>query len=47
MAFITQRDADFGMARVFEAYREDPATDFRVFRDYDEAIRWLRAAGPV
>lgn len=46
VAFVTERDVDFGMARMFEVYREDSRTDFRVFRDYDEAIRWARSLAP-
>lgn len=45
-AFVTQRDVDFGMARVFEVYRQDPRTVFRVFRDYEEAICWARSLEP-
>lgn len=40
VAFVTARDVDFGMARMFGVYRDDPATSFRVFRDFDEAIEW-------
>ena len=40
VAFVTRRDVDFGMARMFEVFREDPRTEFRVFRDYDHALRW-------
>jgi hypothetical protein len=46
VAFITHSDFDFGMARVFEAYREDPRTEFQVFRDYEEAIGWARLLKP-
>jgi hypothetical protein len=42
VAFVTGRDVDFGMARVFEAFRDDARTDFAVFRDYDEALDWAR-----
>jgi hypothetical protein len=42
VAFVTERDADFGIARMFEVFREDPRTNFRVFRDYDQALRWAR-----
>ncbi len=42
VAFVTGRDVDFGVARIFEAFRDDPRTDFGVFRDYDEAFRWAR-----
>ena len=42
VAFVTRRDVDFGLARMFEVFREDPHTEFRVFRDYDEAVGWAR-----
>jgi hypothetical protein len=41
VAFVTARDAEFGMARMFEVYRKAPGTDFRVFRSYEDAISWL------
>lgn len=43
MAFVTQRDLDFGLSRMFGAFREDPRTEFIVYRDYDEAISWARS----
>jgi len=46
VAWVTLRDLDFGLARMFEVFREDPRTDFRVFRDYDEAISWARLPRP-
>ncbi|UCD80131.1 MAG: hypothetical protein JSW26_01470 [Desulfobacterales bacterium] len=46
IAFVTQRDVDFGMARVFEVFRQDSRTEFRVFRDYEKAIRWARSLEP-
>jgi hypothetical protein len=46
VAFVTARDVDFGMTRMFEVFREDPATEFRVFRDYHEAVAWARAPEP-
>jgi len=42
IAFVTPRDLDFGLARMFGSYREDSRTEFRVFRDYDEALGWAR-----
>ncbi len=45
IAFVTGRDVDYGLARIFEVFRDDPRTDFRVFRDYEEALRWGRAEG--
>ena len=46
IAFVTGRDVDFGMARIFEVRRQDKRTDFRVFRDYEEAINWARLVEP-
>ena len=46
VAFVTARNVDFGMARMFEALREQPPTEVHVFRDYDEAVAWARASGP-
>ncbi len=43
VAFVTGRDVDFGLARMFEAFRSDPRTAFRVFRNFDKALRWASA----
>ncbi len=43
-AIVVARDVDYGMARIFGAYRERSATDVQVFRDFDAAVRWARAA---
>jgi hypothetical protein len=40
LAVVATRDLEFGLARMFETWREDRSTDVRVFRDYDEAVRW-------
>jgi len=40
VALVTGTDVDFGMARMFEAFREDFFTEVRVFGDYDEAVAW-------
>ncbi len=42
MAFVAARDAEFGLARMFEVYRAAPGTRFRVFRDLPDAIEWAR-----
>lgn len=44
VAFVARRDVDFGQARIFEVFRKGPPDSFRVFRDYDEALSWARAA---
>lgn len=46
VAFVTGRDVDFGLSRMFEVHREHPATLVRVFRNYDEALRWATAHRP-
>jgi hypothetical protein len=46
VAFITKHDFEFGMARMFDAYRGDPHTEFQVFRDYDEAVCWAKSLEP-
>lgn len=42
-AFLFSRDVDFGMGRVVENYTEasEFETNYRSFRDRDEAERWL------
>jgi len=43
VALVTAREVDFGMARMLEAYRENPATEVQVFRDYEAASSWVKA----
>jgi hypothetical protein len=45
VALVVSRDADFGVARMFEA-QLDPAShgDLQVFRDIDEATTWVCGA---
>jgi hypothetical protein len=40
MAFVAQSDLEYGLSRIFEAYRKDQRTDFRVFRDFEQAVIW-------
>jgi len=47
VAFVTARDVDFGLVRMFEVFREHPATEVRVFRDYGDAVFWVRGVGPT
>ncbi len=43
-AFVTSRDVDFGMARMYEQMLAIRSTSVvKVFRDLDEARRWLLA----
>lgn len=46
VAFVVHREVDFGMARMFEVFREDPRTASRVFRARDEAVRWAGSPDP-
>jgi len=43
MAFVAPHDVDFGLARMFEVFRDDPRTAFHVFRDLEEALLWARS----
>jgi hypothetical protein len=40
-AIVVPTDLGFGMARMFELLREGKSGEVRVFRDLDEAKRWL------
>lgn len=42
IAFVTDHDADFGMIRMFEVFRDHPATKVRVFRDLEPALAWAQ-----
>ena len=45
VAFVTGRDVDFGLARMFEVLREHRSTGIMVFRDHGEAVQWARELG--
>jgi hypothetical protein len=40
-ALVADRDATFGMARMYELMRGDAVSDVQVFREVDEAKKWL------
>lgn len=40
-AFVCSRDLEFGLLRMFQAFADRLPTEFRVFRDYEEATAWL------
>jgi hypothetical protein len=40
-AIVVPTDLSFGMARVYEALREAHGGAIRVFREYEEAVRWV------
>ena len=44
-AVVVQSDLGFGMARMYEVLREERCAP-RVFRDYDEAERWVKTGDP-
>jgi len=46
MAFVAQSDLEYGLSRMFEVYRQDHQTKFRVFRDLEEALNWARIFEP-
>ena len=41
VAFVAPRDADFGMVRMYQAFRELGEERMAVFRTLDEACDWL------
>ena len=41
VAFVAPRDADFGMVRMFQAFRELGDDRMAVFRTLDDACDWL------
>jgi len=43
VAFVTGRDVDFDLVRMFQVIRQHPSTQVEVFRDYEEAISWARS----
>jgi hypothetical protein len=45
-AIVANRDALFGMSRMFEVFAEGVFADTRVFREMDEAERWLVSLRP-
>jgi hypothetical protein len=46
VAFVTGRDVDYGLMRMFQVYRNHPATHVRIFRDYEEAVSWAQSGFP-
>ena len=42
-AVFSPKDLPFGMGRIYEAYAEKSPESVQVFRDRDEALRWLTA----
>ena len=42
---VVSRDLEYGLGRMYEITREREGLTFRVVRDYDAALAWLRG-GP-
>ena len=40
-AYVTQKNFDFGMLRIFAAYSDAESERFQVFHDIGEARKWL------
>ncbi len=47
VAFVTAHDMDFGLVRMFEVFREHPATEVKVFRELEPAIAWALDLEPA
>jgi len=47
LALVAGNEAMFGMLRLFEAYREHSNVEICVFRDREEALRWLADRPPA
>jgi hypothetical protein len=45
LAIVAPKDHVFGMARMYEILRSDAPEQIRVFRDRDQAERWLYGGG--
>ena len=41
LAFVASRNLEFGLLRMFEAFREQEGVEIEVFRDYEEALKWV------
>ena len=46
VAWVTRREVDFGLSRMYEVFRQDSRTEFRVFREYEEALSCTRLSQP-
>ena len=47
LAIIAKQDVVFGMARMYQTLTEGNVPNVRVFRDHEEAARWLGIALPA
>ncbi len=42
MAFVVGGELEFGLARMFEVFRQQPGLEIRVFRRIEEATAWVQ-----
>jgi hypothetical protein len=43
IAVVAEADLSFGLARMYEAFSQQVPVEFRVFKEPDEALKWLGA----
>ncbi len=43
VAIVAPEDLEFGLSRMYEAFQAESANEMRVFRDPDEATKWIDA----
>jgi hypothetical protein len=46
-AIVASSDAQFGLSRMFQVFAEANFADFFVFREVEEAERWLASVRPL
>jgi hypothetical protein len=46
-AVVISKDVTFGMTRVFQAFSEQSSIETAIFRDMEEALRWLGARNAI
>ena len=42
IALLVDRDLYYGLSRMFMSYVEEDAIEARVFKEYDDALSWLK-----
>jgi hypothetical protein len=45
-AIVASSDAQFGLSRMFQVFAEEYFSDSLVFREFEEAERWLASVRP-
>jgi len=44
-AFVLDADVQYGLTRMYQTLVDELSIDVRLFRDFDEAVSWLKAQG--